>query len=73
MRSARERRRVWRAAKRAAEEARDGGGVGETQRRVEEAEESKQSNEATLHLELHYPSAINPTTAAAATTATTGV
>ena len=41
MRSARGRRRVWRAAKRAAEEARDGCGVGETQRRAEEAEGEK--------------------------------
>ena len=38
MRSARGRRRVWRAAGRAAGEARDGDGVGEIQRQAEEAE-----------------------------------
>ena len=49
MRSARGRRRVWRAARRAAEEARDG--VGETQRQAEEAEgekwEGRKPNQAT--------------------------
>ena len=38
MRSARGRRRVWRAARRVADEARDGEGVGEAQRQSEEAE-----------------------------------
>ena len=38
MRNARGRRRVWRAARRAAEEAQDRNGVGETRRRAEEAE-----------------------------------
>ena len=52
---------VWRAARRAAEEARDGDGVGETQRRAEDAEgekwkremrerQNKQCNENTIHL-----------------------
>ena len=38
MRSARGRRRIWREARRAAEEARDGDGVREGQRRAEEKE-----------------------------------
>ena len=41
MRSVRGRRRVWRAAKRAAEEARDENWVGETQRATEEVERQK--------------------------------
>ena len=38
MRTARGRRRIWRAARRAAEQARDNDGVGETQIFAEEAE-----------------------------------
>ena len=41
MRSVRGRRRVWRAAKRAAEEARDENWVGETQRATEEVERER--------------------------------
>ena len=41
MRSARKRRRVWRAARRAAEQARDEDGAGEAQRLAEEAEREK--------------------------------
>ena len=41
MRSARGRRRVWRAARRAAEQARDEDGAGEVQRLAEEAEWEK--------------------------------
>ena len=62
MRSARGRRRVWRAARRAAEQARDEDGAGEVQRLAEEAEREKwgrkqtdrqtrQGSENTLHIE----------------------
>ena len=64
MRSARGRRRVWRAAKRAAEPVRDGDGARETQGPAEEAEGEtwrktrkerlgRQSSENTLHIVLH--------------------
>ena len=77
MRTARGRRRVWRAARRAAEQARNNDGVGETQSLAEEAEgekwrkdrrQSKQSNEATLHIVLH----LQPTATAPAAAAGTG-
>ena len=63
MRSARGRRRVWRAARRAAEQARDGDRVEETQCLAEEAKWEKwekrqtdrQCTESTLHLVLHLP------------------
>ena len=81
MRTARGRRRVWRAARRAAEQARDNDGVGETQRFAEEAEGEtegrrkweqgatgrKESN--TLHVVFHLANATTPTTAAATATA----
>ena len=83
MRSARGRRRVWRAARRAAEQARNEDGAGEVQRLAEEAEREKwerrqtdrqtrQGSENTLHLVLHLPqnaSATATTTATAATAA----
>ena len=62
MRSARGRRRTWRAARQAAEQVRDGNWVGETRweererLKKEEREEARQNskgNEATLHLILH--------------------
>ena len=66
MRSARGRRRVWRAARRAAEQARDGDVVGETRQTAEEAEwkkwennagerQTKQCSENTLHIVQHLP------------------
>ena len=63
MRSARGRRRTWRAARQAAEQVRDGNWVGETRweererlkkgERGEETGQHRKSNEATLHLILH--------------------
>ena len=78
MRTARGRRRIWRAARRAAEQARDNDGVGETQSFAEEAEGEtrgrkkweqgttgrKESN--TLHVVIHLPTTATTTTAAAA-------
>ena len=80
MRSARGRRRVWRAARRAAEQARDEDGAGEAQRLADEAEREKwerrqtdrqirQGSENTLHLVLHLPQ--NASATATATVATT--
>ena len=79
VRTARGRRRIWRAARRAAEQARDDDRVEETRSLAEEAEGEKwgrkerrerttrQCSENTLHIVLHLPS---NATAAAATTAT---
>ena len=62
MRSARGRRRTWRAARQAAEQVRDGNRVGKTWReereRLKKGErgeerQNRKSNEATLHLILH--------------------
>ena len=62
MRSARGRRRTWRAARQAAEQVRDGNWVGETRweerERLKKGErgetgQNRKSNEATLHLILH--------------------
>ena len=78
MRTARGRRRIWRAARRAAEQARDNDGVGETQSFAEEAEgktgrrkkreqgttERKESN--TLHVVFHFTDATTPAAATAA-------
>ena len=81
MRTARGRRRVWRAARRAAEQARDNDGVGETQRFAEEAEGETEGRKKweqettgrtennTLHVVFHLANATTPTTAAAATAA----
>ena len=76
MRSARGRRRVWRAARRAAEQARDADGAGEVQRLAEEAEREKwgrkqtdrqtrQGSENTLHIVFHLPEMATATTPAA--------
>ena len=75
MHSAKRRRRIWRAVRRAAEQARDEDQVEETQRRIEEVDRKKwerrgretqkrQCNEGTLHLVLHLLA--NTTTAASA-------
>ena len=77
MRTARGRRRIWRAARRAAEQARDDDRVEETQSLAEEAErktwgrrkgerQTRQCNGNTLHLVIHLPA----TTTATATTTT---
>ena len=69
LRTARDRRKVWRAATRAAQEVRETGRVvgGEKERRETG---SKESN--TLHLVFHFPNAtnFNPTAAAATAAAT---
>ena len=79
--SMRGRRRVWRAARRAAEQARDDDGVEETQRQADEAQgekwesgkkekQTRSRSENTLHIVLHLPSnAIATATTAAATAA----
>ena len=78
MRTARGRRRVWRAARRAAEQAQDNDGVGETQSFAEEAEgetgrrqrweqgRTKREESNTLHVVFHFANATTPTAAAAA-------
>ena len=75
MRRARGRRRVWRAARRVAEEARDRDWVGEAYRGAEEAErqngvtrEGRATDRETLHKVLHLPAmaTAKATTAAAA-------
>ena len=60
MRSARGRRRTWRAARQAAEQVRDGNWVGEARweererlKKGEGGERQNRNNEATLHLILH--------------------
>ena len=54
MRSARGRRRTWRAARQAAEEVRIGNWVGETREGDGRGErQNRKNNEATLHLILH--------------------
>ena len=76
MRSARGRRRTWRAARQAAEQVRDGNWVGEARweererlKKGERGEEGqhRKSNEATLHLVLHVSQ--QPQNAAAAAAA----
>ena len=78
MRSARGRRRVWRAARRAAEQARDGEGVGEAQDPAEEVEGKKwgrkerlvrQCSENTLQIVLHLPTMSTATATATAAAA----
>ena len=86
MRTARGRRRVWRAARRAAEQARDNDGVGETQSFAEEAEGEtggrkkweqgriRRQESNTLHVIFHLANATITTEApaAAAAAATAG-
>ena len=79
MRSAKGRRRTWRAARQAVEQVLDGNWVGETRweerKRLKKGESGEQgqnrkSNEATLHLILHVSQQnATATTAAAAGTA----
>ena len=82
MRTARGRRRVWRAARRAADQARDNDGVGETQSFAEEAEgetggrkkweqgTTGRKERNTLRVFFHFANATTPTAAAAAAAAT---
>ena len=75
MRTARDRRRVWRAATRAAQEVRETRGVAGGRREREREKEkkwetgSKESN--VLHLVFHFLSASTPAAAAAAAAAAT--
>ena len=80
MRSARGRRRVWRAARRAAEQARDEDRAGEAQCIAEKAEgekwerrqidrQTRPCSESTLHLVLHLPQNATATATAVAPTA----
>ena len=86
MRTARGRRRIWRAARRAAEQARDGDWVEEIQSSAEEAEGEKwgrkkreqgrnrREESNILHIVLHLPAtatATAATTSAAAAAGTT--
>ena len=83
MRTARGRRRIWRAARRVAEQARDDETVEETQSFAEEAEgekwgrkerrerQNKQCSENTLHIVLHLASNTTAPPTAAATVAAT--
>ena len=78
MRTARGRQRIWRAARRAAEQARDDDRVEETQSFAEEAwgrnerreRQNKQCSETTLHIVLHLPRNANATATAKIATAT---
>ena len=69
LRTARDRRRVWRAATKAAQEVRDTGKVagGEREKREQGKTERIESN--TLHVVFHFPTATTATTAAAAAAA----
>ena len=81
LRTARGRRRTWRAARRAAEQARGEDRVEETQSIAEEAEwekwrrkkweqgRTRREESNTLHIVFHFANATTPTTAATATAA----
>ena len=82
MRTAGRRRRIWRAARRAAELARDDGRVEETWSLAEEAEgetkrrrkgerQTRQCNGNTLHLAIHLTATTTATTTSAAAAAAT--
>ena len=65
LQTARDRRRVWRAATRAAQEMRDTGMVAGGEREKREQRKTERTESNTLHIVFHF----NPTTAAAAATA----
>ena len=79
MQTARGRRRIWRAARKAAEQARDSDRVEEIRSSAEEAEGEKwgrkrreqgrnrREESNTLHVVFHFPTASTETAAAAAT------
>ena len=73
LQTARDRRRVWRAATRAAQEVRETGKVAGKERREWEKGETERKESNTLHLVIHFPNAstATATTAAAAATAAT--
>ena len=68
LRTARDRRRVWRAATRAAQEVRDTGKVAGGEREKWEQGKTERTESNTLHVVFHFPTS---TTAAAAATAAT--
>ena len=68
LRTARDRRRVWRAATRAAQEVRDTGKVAGGEREKWEQGKTERTESNTLHVVFHFPT--STTTAAAATAAT---
>ena len=68
LRTARDRRRVWRAVTRAAQEVRDTGRVAGGEREKWEQGKTERTESNTLHVVFHFPTA---TTAAAAATAAT--
>ena len=71
LRTARDRRRVWRAATRAAQEVRDTGKVAGGEREKREQGKTERTESNTLHVVFHFPTATTATTAAAAATAAT--
>ena len=70
LQTARDRRRVWRAATRAAQEVRETGKVAGKERREWEKGETERKESNTLHLVIHIPTASTSTAAAAAAAAT---
>ena len=71
LQTARDRRRVWRAATRAAQEVRDTGKVAGGEREKREQGKTERTESNTLHVVFHFPTATTATTAAAAATAAT--
>ena len=69
LQTARDRRRVWRAATKAAQEVRDTGKVAGGEREKREQGKTERTESNTLHVVFHFPTATNATTAAAAATA----
>ena len=65
LQTARDRRKVWRAATRAAQEVRETGKVAGKERKEWEKEETERKESNTLHLVIHFPTATNATTATA--------
>ena len=69
LRTARDRRRVWRAATKAAQEVRDTGKVAGGEREKREQGKTERTESNTLHVVFHFPTATNATAAAAAAAA----
>ena len=59
LQTARDRRKVWRAATRAAQEVRETGKVAGKERREWEKGETERKESNTLHLVIHFPTATN--------------
>ena len=68
LRTARDRRRVWRAATRAAQEVRDTGKVAGGEREKRERGKTERTESNTLHVVFHFPTATTATAAATAAT-----